>query len=264
MAVPHLSLALSRELWSELLQASLPFELGEGQLSLAGATKQALRQLEVSRRVSGLLEDRRTPAPVARLGARALAGWKRRRGDVLGALGDLVAVEGTWRVELDELGTRMRYGPQKVAADAYLRGVAEGRLTLLKEGISLPFRLEQRLGASVALGRIRYSPGQQAVIGNVQDLAVHLGDHAVLRLISRLAENLMGQQLPRVAPVTILRREQVEALVGGLGGAMRLAMGVDDMHLHVSDEELELRVRFGFARLAETPQLSDEGGAGAS
>lgn len=50
-----------------------------------------------------------------------------------------------------------------------------------------------------------------------------------------------------VNPVPILRREQVADMVGSMGGALRVKMGVEDLELLVDEHDMTLRVRFGFA-----------------
>ena len=171
-------------------------------------------------------------------------------------LNELVRVEGEWRVELDDFGTELRYARQKVSADAYVKGIAEGTLYLMRENVELPFRLERRVGATVALGNIHYDPGHRAVIGNIQDLGIFIGDNAVFQLASRLAEYALEQQLPRVGPVPILRRDQVEEMVGPMGGSLKMQMGVEDLDLVITDSEMTLQIRFGFDRV----QLEDQSG----
>lgn len=249
----HLSLSLSRELWSDLLKAALPVKINEGEFDLARNTRAVVRQLQVRERVAGLLEDRTPPAALVRAKDRAREVWHRRRAGVYRRLSEAIRLEGTYRLELDDLGSRFRYGRQRVGADAYLKGVAEGRLVLLRENIEVPFVLEKRVGVSVTLGDIRFDREHQAVIGSLQDLGVHLGDHAVLQLVARLGEYLLEQQLPRVNPVPILKREQVDEMVGGLGGPLRMKMGVDELDLEVTEDDLTLSVRFGFTQL----QLED-------
>ncbi len=251
----HLSLSLSRELWTELLGAALPVRLAGDDFDLARNARALVRQLGVRERVAGLLEDRQPPATLTRVTNRARREWAQRRGGVVRRLSDLVRVEGTWSVELDNLGTELRYSTQRVSADAYVRGVAEGTVFLLRENVEFPFRLERRLGASVALGDIRYDPGARAVIGSLQDLGVFVGDRAVSQLVARLAETLLEQQLPRVNPVPILRRDQVQDMVGPMGGPLKMQMGVDDLELVIEEDEMTLRVRFGFTRM----QLTDQG-----
>lgn len=249
----HLSLNLSRELWQELLSAALPVEIRKGELDLAGNARAFVRQLGVRERVSGLLEDRRSPHALRRVRDRARAVWHRRRGGVYRRVNELMRVEGTWRVELDDLGTELRYGTQRVTADAYVKGIAEGKIFLLRENVELPFIIERRIGASLTLRDVQYDEGQRAVIGSLGDLAVHIGDNAALQLVGRLAEYLLEQQLPRVNPVPILKRDQVEQMVAPVGSPLKTHMSVQDLVLVIDDENMALKVKFGFANL----QISD-------
>ncbi len=255
MAGHHLSLSVSRELWNEILRSALPFHIANGEFTLAGAARTALTQLQLKDRVAGLLEGPKSER-LERFTGKAREVWHARRGQVFQSLNDLIRVEGTWTFDVDDLGTDLKYGTQKVAADAFVRGVAEGQIHFLRENVTIPFRIEKRLGASVALGRIRYSKDKDAVIGNVQDLAVHLGDNVVLQLLGRLVEYGVSQRLDSIEPVSMLKREQVEGLFGPLGGPLRMQLGVDDLQLDIDGEDMTLKVRFGFSRLGDTPQLA--------
>jgi hypothetical protein len=218
----------------------------------------AVRQLGVRETVAGYLEDH-APAPlVAQVRRRVGEAWAVTRPVLKRRLIDLVRVQGDWWVELDALGTELTYGAQKVGADARVKGVAEGSIWLLQENLEIPFRIERRIGASVTLGDIRYDPQHRAVIGSLRDLEVFIGDHALAQLVARLAEALLEQQLPRANPVPILKRDQVQDMVGPMGGALKLQMGVEELELEVTEQDLTLKVRFGFTRGrigAEGPQL---------
>lgn len=251
----HLSLSLSRELWADLLHAALPVTLTEGEFDLAHQAREGLRQLGVRQRVAGLLEDRRPPELIVRAGDRARRAWRSRKPAVYKRFAEVLRVEGTFRVELDEVGSQFRYADQAVGADAFVKGVVEGTIFVLRENVEIPFTLEKRVGASVTLGDIRFDRGQQAIIGSLQDLALHLGDGAVLELVGRLGEYLLEQQLPKVNPVPILKRGQVDEMVGGLGGSLRMKMAVESMELDVSEDDLTLSVKFGFAHR----QLEEKG-----
>ncbi len=255
----HLTLGLSRELWEDLLKAALPVKLAEGEFDAARMARQGLRQLQVRQRVAGLLEDRKPPEQLVVVTRRAREEWRKRRAGVVRRVDDLVHVSGTYRVQLDDMGSTLRYGNQEVGADAYVKGVIEGTIVLMRQNLEIPFTIEKRVGASVTLGDIRFDRGQSAIIGSLQDVALHLGEGTVMELLNRLGEYLLEQQLPRVNPVPILRRNQVDELVGGLGGSMRMKMGVESMDLQVSDEDLTLCVKFGFAHL----QLEEKEGGGA-
>lgn len=259
----HLTLGLSRELWEDLLKAALPVNLAEGEFDAARLARQGLRQLQVRQRVAGLLEDRRPPEQLVVVTRRAREEWRKRRPGVVRRVDDFIHVSGTYRVQLDDMGSTLRYGNQEVGADAYVKGVIEGTIVLMRQNIEIPFTIEKRVGASVTLGDIRFERGQSAIIGSLQDVALHLGEGTVMELLNRLGEYLLEQQLPSVNPVPILRRNQVDELVGGLGGSLRMKMGVESMDLQVSDEDLTLCVKFGFAHLQLEEKEGDEAPGGA-
>jgi hypothetical protein len=243
----HASLSLSRELWEDLLSAALPVRVAGGAFHVARDARGALRQLQLRERVATLLEDRRAPDVVVKARDRARELWSRSREDVYRTLNDWVRVEGTYRLELDDLGSRFRYGQQKVTANAYMKGTVEGVISLVRDNVEIPFRLEKRVGVSVTLGDIHFERSEQAVVGSLKDIGLHLGDPTVLQLLSRLGEYLLEQQLPQVSPVTILRREHLDGMVGGLGESMRMRMGVERLDLLVDEDNLTLTVKFGFA-----------------
>ncbi|MEZ4235685.1 MAG: hypothetical protein R3F59_05885 [Myxococcota bacterium] len=245
---PHLTLSLSRDLWNELLGAALPVRLAGDRFDITRNARQLVRSLGVRQRVAGLLEDRRPPAALVRAKDRAKALWVQRRPGLYRRLNHIVRIEGDWKVELDQIGTEITLSHQKFTADAYVRGVAEGTIYLLRENVELPFRIERRLGASVALGDIRYDPGHRAVIGSIQDLEVYVGDNAVLQLLSRAAEYALQQQMPRVNPIPLLRRAQVEDMVGPMGGSLNMQLGVEDLDLEITEADMTLKIRFGFTR----------------
>lgn len=255
----HLSLSLSGDMWNQMLRTALPFTLADGEFDLAAGARSALAQLQVGERARALLVDRQAPEPLVRFTDRARKAWHDRRDEVWRRIHQLVRVEGSWHLDLDDVGTDLRYGQQKVSADAWLKGVAEGQITFLEENVTVPFRVEKRLGASLGLGRVRYARDREAVIGNVQDLAVHLGDTAVLQLLARVIEYGLERRAESLEPVPILKREQVEGLVGPMGEGLQLAMGVDDLQLDIDGEDMTLKVRFGFSRAPDRKQIRDRG-----
>lgn len=246
MADPHhLSLSLSRELWNELLSAALPVRIAGQPIDVTRQVRQAVGRLQLRQRVRGLIEDARSPEVLRRV--RAL--WHEQRDALFDRIDEVVRIEGEWQVELDAFGTELRYGRQRVKADAYVRGVLDGTIHLLADNVEIPFRLERRLGASVALGDIQYDSDQQAVTGRLQDFTLDLAeDNALLKVLAQGIGLLLDQQLPRAQPVTILRRGQVEEMVGPVGGSLQMRLGVDDLDLVVEEGQMTLKVRFGFFR----------------
>lgn len=243
----HLALSLSRELWSELLEAALPVRIAGQPIDVTRQVRGVVRRLRVRDRVRGLIEDRRSPEVLRQV--REL--WHARRDEIFERIDEVVRIEGEWQVDLDAFGTELVYGRQKVRANAYVRAVLEGRVHLLRDNVQVPFRLERRVGASVALGDIRYDNARQAVVGRLQDFALDLAeDNQLMQVLSTGVGLLLEQQLPRTDPVTILRRGQVEEMVGPMGGSLQMRLGVDDLDLVVDEGQMTLRVRFGFARQA--------------
>lgn len=251
---PHLQLSLSRELWSELLRAALPVSLTTGRFDLLRSARTALLQTGMRQRVSGLLEDR-TPKRMLRVREQARAVWLKRRASLYRRVDEVVRVEGEWKVELDSLGTELRYGPQRVGADAYVRATASGTLFLLRKNVEIPFLFEKRVGASINLADIHYDAGHKAVIGSLRDLEVFLGEGVLLQLLSRLAEKGLEGKVSEAQAIPILKREQVEDMVGPMGGPLKLRMGVEDLELEITEQDMTLKVRFGFTQnlIAETP-----------
>ncbi|MBA2319824.1 MAG: hypothetical protein H0V89_01605 [Deltaproteobacteria bacterium] len=251
---PHLQLSLSRELWNELLRAALPVSITKGRFDLLRSARTALIGTGMRERVVGLLEDR-APRPVLQVRERARAVWKTQRAGLYRRMDEIVRVEGEYKVELDALGTELRYGPQRVGADAYVRATATGTIFFLRKNVEIPFVFEKRVGASINLADIRYDAGHKAVIGSLRDLEVFLGDGVLLQILSRLAEKGLEGKVAEANAIPILKREQVEEMVGPMGGPLKLKMGVDELELELNEQDMTLKVRFGFSQnlIAENP-----------
>ncbi|MEN9785762.1 MAG: hypothetical protein RLZZ299_1026 [Pseudomonadota bacterium] len=247
----HLKFAIGRALWNDLFAASLPFRIGRGRFDLLRAVHAGYRQLQVRDRVRGLLEDQQVQVPevLVRGVAVARGAWDGRRDDVVAFVDRLVRVEGDWTVEIDREGSAFRYADQRFGVEAHLRGVLTGKVVLPTQNVEIPFTLERRVGAEAALGDIRYDRERRALVGTLQDVTVHLGEHALLQLLARGAEHLLAQQVPTVNPVTILPKSHVEDLVGPMGGPLNLKLAVEDVALDIDAEELTLKVKFGFTQL---------------
>ncbi len=250
----HLSLTIGRALWDDLSSSALPLEVAQGSYDLGRLMYRGVKQLQVKERVVALLEDREPPTVVRRAKDRAARTWRARRGQVYGAIEDIIKVEGDWKVEIDREGTEFHYAHQRIGVDAHMKVVATGTAYLLRQNLEVPFTIERRLGAACFLGNIRYDKEARAVIGMVENPAIHLGDNVVLRLLEEVARYVLDQQAHKIAPVTILKKAQIESLVAPAGGPLRVKMGVDHVEIEVTDEELTLKVRFGF----EQRQLTGE------
>ncbi len=254
----HLKFTIGKALWTELFSVGLPFRVGEGPFDLVQNLRDGVRQLGVKEKVRGLLEDRQMPAVVQRGEQAARNLWHNRREQVYKLLNDLIRVQGDWRVEVDKEGSDFHYARQRFGIEAHVKAVATGKLFLLRENIEIPFELEKRIGAQAALVDIRYDKEKRALMGDVGDLMIDLGDNIILELLSRGIEKLAAQQVTKVSPVTILKREQVEELIGPAGGPLKLRLSVEDVELEVDEDELTLKVRFGFSQLQiEGPAQED-------
>ncbi len=248
----HLSLSIGKSLWDDLVSAALPLKVAEGEYDLGPLVYQQVKQLQVREKVVALLEDRQPPAVVSRARRRAADIWGRRRTQVYQKIAEIVTVEGDWKVEIDDKGTEFHYADQKIGVDAHVKATVTGTARLLKSNLELPFTLEKRLGATCYLGDIHYDKGVRAVVGAVQQPAIDLGDHVVLRMLNRAGALLLEQQSARFSHLPILKKDQLEELVSPAGGPLKLQMGVDDVAIEVTEENLTLRVRFGFQQLQLT------------
>jgi len=248
----HLSLSIGKALWDDLVGAALPLTVQQGDFDLGPLVYRGVQQLQVKEKVVALLEDRQPPAVVTRARHRAADIWGRRRKQVYQVIQEMVSVEGDWKLEIDKEGTEFHYAEQKIGVDAHVKATVHGRARLLRNNVEFPFTLEKRLGATCFLGDIQYDKGQRAVIGTVQEPAVDLGEHVVLRLLNKAAAMVLEQQLARFSRVPILRKDQLEDLVSPAGGPLKLQMGVEDVAIEVTEENLTLKVRFGFTQLQLT------------
>lgn len=245
----HLKFTIGKALWNDMFRVGLPFKVADGQFDLVDNLRAGFKRLEVREKVKGLLEDREVPQVLLRGKDFAKTVWGHRRDQVYRVVNEVLRVEGDWRVEIDQEGSEFKYAHQRVAVEAHVKAVATGKVYLLRQNIEFPFVLEKRIGAEAALGDIRYDKERRALVGVLQDVTVDLGDHFILQLLNRGAEYLLAQQTPKVNPVQILKKDQIEEMVSPAGGPLRLKMGVEDVALDIDEEELTLKVKFGFSQL---------------
>ncbi|MCB9745970.1 MAG: hypothetical protein H6740_25570 [Alphaproteobacteria bacterium] len=249
----HFQISLSRALFSDLLGAALPFRVGGGPFNLVENARQVARQLQVKEKVSGLLTGPENAALIA-VRDRARDAWGARRERVYAVVNDLVKIEGEWEVQVDRDGSEFTYATQEIGADAYFKARASGTATLLRENIEIPFTLEKRAGAKLRLGNIHYDGAARQVVGELRGVGIDLGDNVLLKLANDLVSQLLVQQTERFNPVPILKKDQLDELVGGAGSALKLRMEVTDVALDIEAEQATLKVRFGFSQL----QLEDK------
>lgn len=244
----HLSLTIGKTLWDDLVGNALPYKVKDGPFDLGRLVYQGVKQLQVKEKVTALLEDRQPPAAVLQARDRAVDLWRDRRLQLYSLIDRAVHVEGDWKVEVDREGTEFHYGEQKIGVDAHLKAVVKGRLHLMERNIELPFTLEKRLGAACHLGDIHFDKQQQAIVGTVTDPTIDLGDHFILRMLNEVGAVLLKQYTEQYTGLPILKKAQVEELVAPAGGPLGLKMGVEDVALDVSPQNLTLKVRFGFTQ----------------
>lgn len=248
----HLSLSLGKSLWDDLVGAALPVTVTKGRFELRSLVKQGVRQLQVKERVASLLEDDQTPAALVRAKDRAADLWRGRRGQVYQTLQDIIQVEGDWQIQIDREGTDFHYAEQRIGVDAHARAVVSGKAMLLRENLELPFTLEKRLGATCHLGNIHYDRTQRAITGEIMDPCIDFGENVVLQMLNEASKKLLEQQLHRFNPIPIIKKDQIDEMVSPAGGPLKMKMGVDDIALEVTTNDLTLKVRFGFSQLQLT------------
>lgn len=245
----HLKFTIGKALWNDLFSVGLPFKVADGQFDLVENLRAGIKRLEVKQKVRGLLEDREVPQVLVRGKEIAKVVWGNRREQVYRVLNELLRVEGDWRVEVDREGSDFKYSDQSFGVEAHVKAVASGKVFLLRENLEFPFVIEKRIGAEASLGDIHYDKERRALVGELQNVTVDLGDNFILQLLNRGAEYLLAQQTPKVNPVQILKKDQIEEMVSPASGPLRIKMGVEDVALDINEEELTLKVKFGFSQL---------------
>jgi hypothetical protein len=247
----HLSLSIGKALWDDLVGAALPLKVREGTFDLGKVMISGVKQMGVRQRIRGLLEDHEPPQTLVRAKDRAAQLWANNRENVYQVVSEMFRVEGDWVIEIDDEGTEFHYAPQKIGIDAHVKATINGTAYLIRDAVEIPFTIEKRVGATAYMGNIRYDKEKRAVVGDVQDPFVDLGDNIVLRALSQGAATLLAQQTERFNATPLVKKDQLEEMVSPAGGPLKLKMGIDDVRIEVSENDLQLKVRFAF----EQPQL---------
>ncbi len=247
----HLSLSIGKSLWDDLVGAALPLKVKDGTFDLGKVVLSGVRQIGVRDRVRGLLEDRTPPATLVKAKDRAAQLWVDHKEDVYQVVSEMFRVEGDWKVEIDDKGTEFHYAPQKIGIDAHVKATINGTAFLVRDSVEIPFTIEKRLGATAHMGNIRYDKEKRAVVGDVQDPFIDLGDNVVLQALSQAGAQLLAQRASDFQATPLIKKNQLEEMVAPAGGPLKLKMGIEDVRIEVSENELQLKVRFAF----EQPQL---------
>jgi hypothetical protein len=248
----HLSLSIGKALWDDLVGAALPLKVKDGTFELGKVVVSGIKQIGVRQRVRGLLEDRTPPAPLVRVKDRAAQFWTDHRAEIYQVVNEMFRVEGDWSVEIDKQGTEFHYAPQKIGVNAHIRATITGTAFLIRDSVEIPFTIEKRLGAAAHMGNIRYDKDKLAVVGDVEDPFIDLGDGMILQALSQACAQLLSKQTERFAATPLIKKGQLEEMVAPAGGPLKLKMGIDDVRIEVNESQLQLKVRFAF----EQPQLT--------
>jgi hypothetical protein len=247
----HLSLSIGKALWDDLVGAALPLKVRDGTFDLGKVVLSGMRQIGVRDRVRGLLEDRTPPATLVRAKDRAAQLWVDHKEDVFQVVSEMFRVEGDWKIEIDDKGTEFHYAPQKIGIDAHIKATINGTAYLIRDSVEIPFTIEKRIGATAHMGNIRYDKDKRAVVGDVQDPFLDLGDNIVLQALSQAGAQMLAQRTSQFQGTPLIKKDQLEDMVAPAGGPLNLKMGIDDVRVEVNEQELQLKVRFAF----EQPQL---------
>lgn len=253
----HMALSINKALWDDLVGVALPFQVAEGAFDIGRNVYQGVRQLGVRQKVAGLLEEKAPSEKVQRVRRRLGDAWRRHKPQLYQRLDEVLHVEGDWKVVVDQDGTDFHYGHQKIGVDAHVKASASGKICLLKKNLEIPFVIEKRLGASCHLGDIRFDPASNAVVGSVQDPQIDLGENVLLKVANEILGQVLAQQTSQFNAVPLIPKDQLDEMVLPAGGPLKMNMSVENVAIEVSDQELQLKVKFGFSQLQITEQESD-------
>ena len=131
--------------------------------------------------------------------------WADHREDVYQVVNEMFRVEGDWSIEIDDQGTEFHYAPQKIGVDAHIKAVINGTAYLVRDSVEIPFTIEKRLGAAAHMGNIRYDKDKRAVVGDVEDPFIDLGDGVILQALSQAGAQLLAQQTERFRATPLIK-----------------------------------------------------------
>ena len=100
----------------------------------------------------------------------------------------------------------------------------------------------------MSLGRYSFRSSTNAVVGSVQDPQIDLGENVMLKLANEIAGQLLAQQTNRFNTMPLIPKDQLNKMVLPAGGALKMNMTVEDVRIEVNNQDLQLKVKFGFAR----------------
>lgn len=249
----HLSLSISQNLWTDLLGEALPIQVGQGEFDAVEATSRLLHTAEDQ--VRGLLttvEERIDEAPV--LGnpvvkvarERAVAVAKRGRAGLSRRLRDAVQVRGSWKARIAKDGSRFTYRDGGVTLDARAEVEVSGRAILFGDQFEVPFTITRAIDGSATLEDVRFDRGRKQLEGDIRGVSLSLGDSLPMRLLKRVGDRLLAQQVDRFNPLPLIPASTLEGMFTPGSGPLRMSAGIDDLHLGINQNDLTLSVRFAF------------------
>ena len=244
----HLSLSIGKSLWNDLVGGALPMQISQGAFDLGRAVYNGVKQLQVREKVAALIEEKGANTGLIKAKSRVSELWSQNKKQVYKLIDELVHIEGDWSVQIDDKGTDFHYAHQKIGVDAHVKAIVKGNLILLNNNVEIPFEINKRLGATCHLGDIRFDQNSNAVLGTVQDPAIHLGESAILQLVSEVLSKILEQQVDRFDKIPLIKKDQLDEMLTPSGGSLNFNMSVEDVRIEVSESDLSLKVRFGFNR----------------
>ena len=83
------------------------------------------------------------------------------------------------------------------------------------------------------------------MVGTVQDPAIDLGEHIVLKLLNEGLGKVLVQQVDKMESISLIQKSQLNEMLTPTGP---LSMHSEDVRIEVTEEEMSLKVKFGFAQ----------------
>lgn len=249
----HMSLSISKDLWSDLLGEALPIQVGEGDWDVIEGSRKLLDAAETQ--VRGLLapiEEKLDDAPVtgssvgkgARASVRGLL--KRGRGFASRRVKKNFKVMGKWRARVSKHGSNFTYHDGGVTLDARAVFEVEGRALLFGEQFEIPFQVSRNLDATASLEEVVFDRKRKQLEGSLDAVSLSLGDSLPLRILKVVGERLIAMQVEKLNPLPLIPGSTLQGMMSPGEGPLKFSAGIDDLHVGITGENLTLSVRFDF------------------
>lgn len=252
----HFQVSLGQHLWNDLFSAALPVQVGTGQFDLTTQTAKALGLLEAQLGNQVKLISERTrpmlPPPIEDLRSRYSPRLKSRlrsgRDKLARRVKETVQVDGDWTLHVTQEGTSFRYSPEAVSVSAQIRAVADGAIKIQGASRDIPFRVERMVRGSFDLGDVRYDRTKQALLGNLRNLHLELGQNAAIKLAERWIDKALASKVGAFGPIPMLKVGQINQQLSQALGNLQMAAAIDDVAVEINESQLQLKVNFKFQR----------------